>query len=177
MSSNLNHATPGLTPRHTVAANDAPNDAAHLEADYLEPSFLRRLSWVDWAFAVMLVIGAGFALMQYGHWMNVYDKAVLIAAVPTFALLGWHWKPVRPLMVGITVLSLFAIQLYQGNLARAEQAFFLKYFLSSQSAILWMSAPTAKAACRGSAKPAGPEKAGVPVSQRQGGSSCAGRTL
>jgi cytochrome c-type biogenesis protein CcsB len=72
--------------------------------------------------------------------MNVYDKAVLVAAVPTFALLGWHWKPVRPLMVGMAVLALFAIQLYQGNLARAEQAFFLKYFLSSQSAILWMSA-------------------------------------
>jgi cytochrome c-type biogenesis protein CcsB len=71
--------------------------------------------------------------------MNVYDKGVLIAAVPTFALLGWHWKPVRLLMIGIAAFSLFAIQLYQGT-SRAELAFFLKYFLSSQSAILWMSA-------------------------------------
>jgi cytochrome c-type biogenesis protein CcsB len=38
------------------------------------------------------------------------------------------------------VLSLFAIQVYQGDLTRADSAFFLKYFLSSQSAILWMSA-------------------------------------
>ncbi|WP_137925274.1 c-type cytochrome biogenesis protein CcsB [Cupriavidus sp. 2SB] len=140
MSSNLNHANPGLPARPSVAAQDIPQVDASLDADYLEPSFLRRLTWVDWAFALLLVVGAGFALAQYGHWMNVYDKAVLIASVPTFALLGWHWKAVRPLMVGIAVLSLLAIQMYQGNLARAEEAFFLKYLLSSQSAILWMSA-------------------------------------
>ena len=28
---------------------------------------------------------------------------------------------------------------YQGDLARADSVFWLKYFLSSQSAILWMS--------------------------------------
>ncbi|MWL88656.1 c-type cytochrome biogenesis protein CcsB [Cupriavidus sp. SW-Y-13] len=140
MSSNLNHANPGLPARQNVAAHDIPPADASFDAEYLEPSFLRRLTWVDWAFALLLVAGAGFALAQYGHWMNVYDKAVLIASVPTFALLGWHWKAVRPLMVGIAVLSLLAIQMYQGNLARAEEAFFLKYLLSSQSAILWMSA-------------------------------------
>lgn len=140
MSSNINQASSGLTPQQSTAPNGMTGDLAYSDAAYLEPSFLRRLSWVDWGFALLLVVGAGFALARYGHWMNVYDKAVLIAAVPTFALLGWHWKPVRPLMVGIAFLSLFAIQLYQGSLARADQAFFLKYFLSSQSAILWMSA-------------------------------------
>ena len=64
----------------------------------------------------------------------------VVRPVRAAALLGWHWKPVRLLMVTLTVLSLFAIQLYQGQLPRAEQAFFLKYFLSSQSAILWTSA-------------------------------------
>jgi len=34
---------------------------------------------------------------------------------------------------------LLAIVSYQGDLARADQVFWLKYFLSSQSAILWMS--------------------------------------
>lgn len=115
-----------------------PHDAADLS--YLEPSFLRRLSWVDWAYALLLVVGAGFALSRYGEWMDGYDKGVLIGAVPTFALLGWHWKPVRALMAVLAVLALFAVQLYQGDLARAEQAFFLKYLLSSQSAILWMCA-------------------------------------
>ncbi|WP_341650060.1 c-type cytochrome biogenesis protein CcsB [Thauera humireducens] len=38
------------------------------------------------------------------------------------------------------MLSLTAIWLYQGDLARAEQTFFLKYLISSQTAIMWMSA-------------------------------------
>lgn len=118
----------------------AARDAAAPEGVYMQPPLLRRLSWLDWVYAVLLAVGAGFALTRYGQWMDGYDKGVLVASVPTFALMGWYWKPVRPLMAGLTVLSLLAIQLYQGDLARAEQAFFLKYFLSSQSAILWMSA-------------------------------------
>ncbi|MBP0622609.1 c-type cytochrome biogenesis protein CcsB [Cupriavidus consociatus] len=139
MSSNVNpgdHAMRGAT--QATRATPAPGGIG--DEAYLEPSFLRRLTWVDWLFALALAVGAGVALSQYGQWMDGYDKAVLIGAVPAFALLGWHWKAVRPLMLGLTVLSLFAIQLYQGQLARADQAFFLKYFLSSQSAILWMSA-------------------------------------
>lgn len=130
MSSNVTTQATRATPAHGGAGDEA----------YLEPSFLRRLTWVDWLFALALAVGAGIALSQYAQWMDGYDKAVLIGAVPAFALLGWHWKPVRPLMLGLTVLSLFAIQLYQGQLARADQVFFLKYLLSSQSAILWMSA-------------------------------------
>jgi ABC-type transport system involved in cytochrome c biogenesis permease subunit len=42
-------------------------------------------------------------------------------------------------MMGVAAFSLLAIWAYQGSLARAEQVFWLKYFLSSQSAILWMS--------------------------------------
>lgn len=88
----------------------------------------------------MLVAGAGFSLSRYGSYMAYWDKAVMVCAVPAFAVLGWFWKPVRLLMTGIAALALLAIQLYHQNLANAEQAFLLKYFLSSQSAILWMSA-------------------------------------
>jgi cytochrome c-type biogenesis protein CcsB len=42
-------------------------------------------------------------------------------------------------MAVVAALSLLALWLYQGQLARAEQVFLLKYFLSSQSAVLWMS--------------------------------------
>jgi hypothetical protein len=42
-------------------------------------------------------------------------------------------------MVTVAALSLLGIASYQGDLARAESVFWLKYFLSSQSAILWMS--------------------------------------
>lgn len=53
---------------------------------------------------------------------------------------GGHWKSASLLMVGVAALSLLAMHLYRGDSARGESAFLLKYFLSSQSAILWMSA-------------------------------------
>jgi cytochrome c-type biogenesis protein CcsB len=42
-------------------------------------------------------------------------------------------------MLLVAGFSLMGIASYQGELARAESVFWLKYFLSSQSAILWMS--------------------------------------
>jgi cytochrome c-type biogenesis protein CcsB len=53
--------------------------------------------------------------------------------------MGWFWRPLRALMLVVTLASLLGIWSYQGDLARAEQVFWLKYFMSSQSAILWMS--------------------------------------
>ena len=42
-------------------------------------------------------------------------------------------------MLVVAGFSLLAIASYEGSLARADSVFWLKYFLSSQSAILWMS--------------------------------------
>jgi len=105
-----------------------------------ERSFLRRLGIFDWLFAALVAGGAGFALSRYHAYMNYYDKLVLVCTVPALVVLAWRWKPVRLLAVGIAALSLLSLQIYHGDLARADSAFFLKYFLSSQSAILWMSA-------------------------------------
>ncbi|OJA28057.1 c-type cytochrome biogenesis protein CcsB [Burkholderia ubonensis] len=104
--------------------------------------FLPRLDIVDWLFALALalVLGAGYAFVHYNAHMDYYDKAVLVGTVPALVTLGWRWKPARLLMTSIAVLALLSIRIYQGDLARADSAFFLKYFLSSQSAILWMSA-------------------------------------
>ncbi|GGC13788.1 c-type cytochrome biogenesis protein CcsB [Oxalicibacterium flavum] len=101
--------------------------------------YFRRLTIPDWLYAAAWLIGAVFALNRYGHHMDVYEETILLLTVPTFSWLGWHWKSVRWLCVLLAVLSLFAISLYDGSLAVAEQKFFLKYLLSSQSAILWMS--------------------------------------
>jgi cytochrome c-type biogenesis protein CcsB len=111
-----------------------------LSQAYSEVSWLRRRSLGDWLFALALAVGAGVALSQYSHYMDYYEHTILVLAVPTFALLGWHWRAVRWLMAGIAILALAGIGMYHHDLARADQAFFLKYFLSSQSAILWMSA-------------------------------------
>ncbi len=103
------------------------------------PGYFRRLSAFDWLFGLVLLGGALFALNRYGAWMDGYEKAILLLAVPTFAALGWHWKPVRPLMLAIALLALGAIAMYGGDLAAAEKRFWLRYMLSSQSAVLWMS--------------------------------------
>ena len=100
----------------------------------------------DWIFAALVLIGAGFAFSRYHASMDVYEKGILAGAAPALIALGWFWRPLRPLCLIVGAASLFAIQLYLrqtddfgADLAAADKVFFLKYMLSSQSAILWMS--------------------------------------
>lgn len=102
-------------------------------------SFWKRLTVIDWLYAALLCTGSLYAFRTYGMHMDVYEEAILLLAAPTFAYLGWHWKPMRWLMPLLAVLSLFAISQYAGQLDSASKKFFLKYLFSSQSAILWMS--------------------------------------
>lgn len=114
--------------------------ARPLEKYQEKASYLRRLSAADWLYGLALCAAALYAQVQYGHFMDIYEEVILICTAPVFAVLGWYWKPMRWLVPLVGVLSLGAIALYDGNLAAAEQKFFLKYMLSSGSAILWMSA-------------------------------------
>ncbi|TAN09576.1 MAG: c-type cytochrome biogenesis protein CcsB [Burkholderiaceae bacterium] len=95
--------------------------------------------WADWLFAALVVGGALFTFQRYHVDMGYWEKGILLVAVPTAIWLGWSWKPLRRLMLAVAALSLFAVSLYGGDLARSESNFWLKYFVSSQSAILWMS--------------------------------------
>ncbi len=105
----------------------------------LNPGFFSRRSAGDWGFAALALLGMLWALSQYRHAMDGYEQAILVCAWPSVVWLGWFWRSARNLMLGVAALSLLAIVSYQGDLARAESVFWLKYFLSSQSAILWMS--------------------------------------
>jgi cytochrome c-type biogenesis protein CcsB len=109
----------------------------------LGPGFLARRDRWDWLFAALVFGGAAWAFVQYGSAMNIYEKWILAGCVPSLVGLSWFWRPLRALCVVVALLSLTAIWLYQtpegADLERAEQVFLLKYFISSQSAILWMS--------------------------------------
>jgi cytochrome c-type biogenesis protein CcsB len=108
---------------------------------YTRPDgYFRRLSAIDWLFGAGLLAAVLFALNRYGAHMDIYEKVILFLAAPTFAALGWHFKAVRWLMPLVAALSLLAIAQYNGALDMANKRFLLKYMLSSQSAILWMSA-------------------------------------
>jgi cytochrome c-type biogenesis protein CcsB len=104
----------------------------------------RRSAW-DWLFALAVAAGAGYAFSRYSGSMDGYEKAILLGTVPAVVALGWFWGALRTLSVGVGAAALLAIALYSrttdgfgADLAQADHVFLLKYFLSSQSAILWM---------------------------------------
>src|SRR5690606_22754718 len=99
-----------------------------------------RPDWTDIVFFLLLAAGAAFALTRYSGAMDYYEKIILCGTVFVLTWMGWLWRPLRRLMVACALAAGLALVLYQNDLARAEQVFFLKYLFSSQSAILWMSA-------------------------------------
>jgi cytochrome c-type biogenesis protein CcsB len=102
-------------------------------------SFLQRLNWVDWLYAIVLTVSALFAFKQYAEFMDIYEFSFLFGAVILFSVLGWSWKPVRLLVVSVAAVSVFSTTLYHADLARIDQVFLLKFLISSQSAIMWMN--------------------------------------
>ncbi|WKB54642.1 c-type cytochrome biogenesis protein CcsB [Eleftheria terrae] len=114
--------------------------------DLNAPGYLGRRSWFDWLFAALVVAGGGIAFQRYGGAMDGYEKAILAGVMPLAVWIGWFWRPLRALMLASSLAALLAIALYSrsadafgADLSQAEHVFLLKYFLSSQSAILWMS--------------------------------------
>jgi cytochrome c-type biogenesis protein CcsB len=101
--------------------------------------FLKQLSLLDWLFGAALMAASIFAFFKYGQFMDAYETLFLFGAGITFSVLGWFWRPMRFLVTGVAVLSLFSISLYQGDLERANQAFLLKYLIGSQTAVMWMN--------------------------------------
>ncbi len=107
---------------------------------------LARRSAYDWLFALLVVVGAGYAFQRYQASMDGYEQAILLGSVPALVALGWFWGPLRGLSLGVGAATLLAIALYNrqtdgfgADLAKGETVFLLKYFISSQSAILWMA--------------------------------------
>jgi len=103
-----------------------------------------RTMW-DWAYAVLILALTGWAVWRYGSALDGYELGVLLCAAPAMIAMGWFWSPWRVFTVGVGLAAWAALALYQRqlddygvDLAAAEQVFWLKYLLSSQSAIMWM---------------------------------------
>lgn len=106
----------------------------------IHPAHAPHRDPLGWLYLLALTGGAGVALLRYGALMDGYDTAILLLQVPVLAAIGRHWKAFRPYLAAVAMLSIASIGLYGGDLARAEQTFALKYLISSQTAIMWMSA-------------------------------------
>ena len=120
---------------NTVVQNAMTDDKTIV----LHESYFAKRNGLDWVFAVLVLAGGLYALGLYGSSMDGYEKGILLGAMPSLIALGWFWRPLRVLMLVVAGLSMLAVWSYQGNLERAETVFWLKYFFSSQSAIMWMS--------------------------------------
>lgn len=113
-------------------------EAMHALMD--KPSFWQRLKLTDWLWAALVIIGTAFGYTRYSVHMDAYEQGFLLLSAPALIALGWTWRAVQPASLAITAFSLLGIWLYAGNIANAETVFGLKYLLSSQSAVMWMSA-------------------------------------
>lgn len=99
---------------------------------------LKALAWI-----LFVVAGAGYAFQQFGALMDDYEIGILIGSAIGLIALGRLWTSIQTLTVFVTLMTLLAVWTYQnhGNqFAANEQAFFLKFLISSQSAIMWMNA-------------------------------------
>ncbi len=109
----------------------------------LGAGYFARRNRLDWLFAVVCAVAGIAAYLKFGSRMDVYERWIFIGLVPSVVALAWMWRSLQVLAVVVSVFSLLAVAAYggvdAGDLKRADSVFWLKYFLSSQSAILWMS--------------------------------------
>ncbi|MGM0594261.1 MAG: c-type cytochrome biogenesis protein CcsB [Pseudomonadota bacterium] len=111
-----------------------------LREEFDKPPLLKRLGVYDWVWALLVLVGTLFAYTNYSAFMDSYEVWILFGSGIGLVLFGWYWKPMRHFSLVVGLLSLAAITLYGDDLARGESSFFLKYLISSQSAIMWMNA-------------------------------------
>lgn len=96
-------------------------------------------AWFSRLFALLLVGGMAWVLSRYGAVLTGYEIGILLGTVALLLWLGRRYHPLQILTLMVAAFSLLAVALYQGNLEQAQQSLLLRYLLSSQSAILWMS--------------------------------------
>lgn len=102
------------------------------------PLSFRDISWI--LFVAFISI---YAWWEYHNHMDVYEVSILAGTAVSLAWLGVFWKSFQPYTLWVTALSLISIWTYQANgdvFSANEQAFLLKYLISSQSAFMWMNA-------------------------------------
>ncbi|HRZ07105.1 MAG TPA: c-type cytochrome biogenesis protein CcsB, partial [Candidatus Competibacteraceae bacterium] len=99
-------------------------------------------SWNAWdgLWALLVVAGSFYAWWLYRPYMDGYEVAIQIGS--TLALIAWglYWKPARLFTLAVTVLTVLALWRYGADYELRKSNFWLKYFLESQAAFMWMSA-------------------------------------
>lgn len=103
-------------------------------------AFYRRLTALDWVFALFVIAMTVFAQTKVAQHMDYYEIAILWSSSAALIALGWFFKPLRWFTLACAILSFWGFTAYAGDLANAQNSFALKYFASSQAAIMWLCA-------------------------------------
>ncbi|BBF87731.1 cytochrome c-type biogenesis protein CcsA [Aquitalea magnusonii] len=109
-----------------------------LAQSFVEQPLYKRLKLADWLYALLVLVAAVQAWRLYNPYMDGYEQAILAGSAIGLVALGWFWKAWRWFFPLSACVALLGISLYHGELARGQTAFWLKFLLSSQSAIMWM---------------------------------------
>ncbi|WP_274572247.1 c-type cytochrome biogenesis protein CcsB [Neisseria leonii] len=90
----------------------------------------------DWLFAAAMAAVAAFVQYTLPQHMDIYETVILWSSAAGAVALGWFFKPLRWYLPLCIALAYSAVKLYAGDMQNGED-FLLRYFLSSQSAIMW----------------------------------------
>lgn len=93
----------------------------------------------DWTFALLAVLAGAMGFWRFSAYLDYYEQGILVLVVPALIAFAWHWRAIGRLSLLLGALGALSVHFYAGDLNRAEHVFFLKYGLSTQSAILWMA--------------------------------------
>lgn len=102
------------------------------------PTFLIK----DYIWILAVTIGTIIGWQVYKENMDIYEVLIIFGVGLGGIWLGWYWKSFQTYAYFVAAFSLLGIWFYQANgnqYSLNESVFFLKYFLSSQSAIMWMN--------------------------------------
>ncbi|MGF6148576.1 Cytochrome c-type biogenesis protein CcmF [Kingella potus] len=102
-------------------------------------SFCKNLGGADWLYAALIFAVAAFVQYTLPHHMDAYEVVILWLSAACAAGLGWFFKPLRWFIPLSLALAYGSVLLYGGDFAHRDR-FLLRYFLSSQSAIMWQCA-------------------------------------
>ena len=112
---------------------------ALLEESWDQPARGPWLTASDALWALLVLVGSGYAFWLYQSYMDGYEVAIQIGS--TLALIGWgrYWPPARTFTLVVAGLTVLALWRYGADYELRKSAFLLKYLLESQAAFMWMS--------------------------------------
>ena len=105
-----------------------------------QPSFWQRLTLRDGLWALLVMVGSIRLWWLYREYMDSYEIAIQIGSTLALIAWGWYWKSARPFTLTVAVLAMLALWRYGADYSLRQSDFWLKYFLESQVAFMWMSA-------------------------------------